>query len=160
MKRLNTSADKAVWLCQCFPSKVRPFSLTAWSPCRHFCHQNTLYEPKDGSGQSSGQFKISENFQLLHLKNLPRHSWERRSDSSLSSSSTTLFFFFFLLSPPFSHFKTLLSPEFDQPAGRKFALSCPLQKKDSQEYPGRDLHGLKTLYLQSDLNLQSAVTLS
>lgn len=70
------------------------------------------------------------------------------------------FFFFFLLSPPFSHFKTLLSPEFDQPAGRKFALSCPLQKKDSQEYPGRDLHGLKTLYLQSDLNLQSAVTLS
>ena len=72
-----------------------------------------------------------------------------------------LFFYYplFFLSPPFSHFKTLLSPEFDQPAGRKFALSCLLQKKD-REYPRRDLHGLKILYLQSDLNLQSAVTLS
>ena len=147
VKGLKKSANKALWLCECFPMQgltLQPASLsrlcahlaqrtaplwalcsglrpccppmfpktvslvstyqpptsspmlmqTAWSPCGHVCHQTPFCEPKDGSGQSSNQFKISENFWLLHLKIfqcIPRRDQILLSPLLLPSS------FFFLL---------------------------------------------------------------
>lgn len=68
----------------------------AWSPHGHVCHQTPFYEPKDGSGQTTNHFEISEiNFWLLHLKVFKCTLWEE--DEMLFSPLLPFSFFILLL---------------------------------------------------------------